>query len=606
MSQVTTIGRTLVNESLPEQLRDPERVLDSKAVQELFAELAQDHPDKYVDTLHNLNSISRMAATEYGREASLKLSDLKIPPRLAEYRKQLRERVHQIAQDPNLTMHDKNDKIVKVMQKASETAQKSMEKETTERNNSFAVGIKHGFRGSPKQLNQILFGNMLTSDHKGNPVPVAGLSGFGEGITPSEYFADSYGSRKGFADVQFATAQSGFFAKQLAMMSQRLKVTNHDCGASEVGITVDGDDPEIMGSVLARDVAGIPSGTVVGKEHLNKLKSKRPMVRSVATCQQKDGICQRCSGHREGNKFPPVGAFVGITSARAVSEPLTQLGLSAKHGGPELKEKELSPFEEITQFMQVPKTFRGASLLAPIDGKVNQIVKAPQGGHYIHVGKEQVYVPKEREVTVSRGDVLEAGDILTDGTPNPAEVARYKHLGAGRDYFIDRYYKMLKAHGVPSSRRNVETLSRAFFDRVRVTRPEGLLNFSVGDLVPYAELQRDYEPRKDSEKKSPNRSVGAYLEKPVMHYTIGTRITPNVAKNLVNEGIKDITTHREDPGFEPEVIRVMDLPATDPDWKTRMAGFGLKKSFLQAATRGAKSPHESSSYVPSLINPTRL
>jgi hypothetical protein len=143
-------------------------------------------------------------------------------------------------------------------------------------------------------------------------------------------------------------------------------------------------------------------------------------------------------------------------------------------------------------------------------------------------------------------------------------------------------------------------------DKVRITEPDGILGFSVGELVPYSELQRDYEPRKDSEERRTSRAVGMYLERPIMHYTIGTRITPNIAKELGEAGFANLVVNKVQPGFEPEIMRIMDIPSSDRDWKTRLAGFGLKKSFLAAATKGSTSPHESTSYIPGLLNPEQL
>jgi DNA-directed RNA polymerase subunit beta' len=604
---VSTIGRILVDDALPPGLRG-NRTLDKRGVGEVFTELAEKHPHKYVEILQSLNDIGRQASTEYGNEASLSLADLSLPPRMRAYRKQLQERLDVIAQS-DLPREEKNKRIISTMRKAIPLIQKNLEEETGGRGNSFTQSIKHGFRGSPAQLTQLLFGNMLVADHRGRPIPVAGMHGYGEGITPTEYWADSYGSRKGFSDVQFATAQTGFFGKQLTQMAQKLRVTGKDCGASQVGIQADGNDPEILGSVLARDYGDISAGTVIEKQHMKKLRDKQPLIRSVATCQQPSGICQRCAGKRDQKNFPPIGARVGMDNARVLSEPLMQsLGLSAKHVGGLVGAEgdSVGGFDEINQFMQVPKNFRGAAVLAPADGRVTNIVKAPQGGSYLQVGSEQVWVPPSREISVKKGDTVEAGDVLTSGTPNPAAIAHYKGLGEGRAYFINKFYDILKSNGVATHRRNVETIARAFFDKVRITRPEGVMGHDIDTIVPYGEFQRDYSPRKDSLSRAPGRSVGMYLEKPTLHYTIGTKITPRISKVLQREGVSGIIVHKEDPGFEPEVIRLMDIPSVDPDWKVRMSGFGLKKSFLQAARRGSVSKHDTTAYVPEVLDPERL
>jgi hypothetical protein len=67
-----------------------------------------------------------------------------------------------------------------------------------------------------------------------------------------------------------------------------------------------------------------------------------------------------------------------------------------------------------------------------------------------------------------------------------------------------------------------------------------------------------------------------------------------------------VLAHREPAGFEPEVTRLLAHPSMDPDWKVRLAGFGLKSSLLAAATKGAVNPPDSTSPVPLLMNPSRI
>lgn len=609
MATRTTLGKLLINKAVPEKLRDSSRVFNKKSTAEFFKRLAKEHPDEYVDVLQRLNAIAQDAGTGYGRNASVSLEDLKTPPRIKEYRKQLKARLHEVSQRDDLSTETKNQEVVRIMKKAIPIIRKNLVDEVISRKGAFGMQVSQGLRGNPVQLTQLLFGDTLLADHKGKPIPIAGVHSYGEGVTPQEYWAGSYASRAGYASVQFATAKTGFLGKQLAMMSEKLKVVSEDCGAGKLGIPADGQDPEIIGAVLARDVAGLKAGTVLEKKHLSNLEGKKPLLRSVVTCQERQGICQQCSGHREKGDFPDIGEYVGLTAARVVSEPATQqLALAAKHvgGAVGVTDTDASGFDEINQFVQIPKNFKGKSVLAPEDGVVKQIAKAPQGGHYLHVNTQQLYVPPGREIDVKIGQKVEAGEMLTDGTPNPGEIAQLKGLGEGRLYFTNKFYEILKKNGIPSHRRNVDALARAYFDKVRITNIDGVQGRPFNSVVSYNEMQRDYQPRQNSKRLRPGRLVGKYLEEPVMHYSIGTKITPKTAKFLKDEGIEDILAHDEPPGFEPEVIRIMALPGADQDWKVNLAGFGIKKSFLERARLGSVSPNKNTSYIPDVMDPTRL
>jgi len=598
----------LLQEAVPADLQaDLPPEFDKKGTQAFFKVLAERHPEQYVEVLQRLMDIAREAGTEYGGVASLRLKDLRLPTAVRRQREQLRQQVRGIAQDPALDFREKNKRIVELVGKQADAIHKTVQDEADKEGSAFALSIKKGYRGSPVQLTQMLYGDLLMADHRGRNMPIVGMHGYGEGVTPMEYWGGAYASRKGFFDVQFATARSGYLAKLLTQSAQRVRITEDDCG-TEHGLPYDGVDADNIGSVLARDAGDLKKGTVITKELLPKLAGKTVTLRTAATCDTAHGICKRCAGQRDQGQFPAMGSFVGISSARVVTEPLTQLGLSSKHVGGigKATDEQLSAFDEINQFLQVPEVFIGGATLSPADGKVTGIAKAPQGGFNVRIGEAQVHVPEGRALKVASGDEVTAGDMLSDGVPNPAEIANYKGIGAGRRYFIRQFTDLLREHEVPTHRRNVDTLARAFFDHVRVTSPQGAGNYELGDIASYAELQKNWVPRPGATELSADDAVGRYLERPEYYYTIGTRITKPVAQELKAAGYRKILTHREPPGFEPEVTRLLAHPSMDPDWKVRLAGFGLKSSLLSAATKGAVSPPDSTSPVAMLMDPSRI
>lgn len=93
---------------------------------------------------------------------------------------------------------------------------------------------------------------------------------------------------------------------------------------------------------------------------------------------------------------------------------------------------------------------------------------------------------------------------------------------------------------------------------------------------------------------------GFYLEKPVLHYTIGTKLRPSVLKELESFGVKEVCAHKDPPPFEPEMIRGMAHVANDPDWATRLLGGYQQNSLLEGARRGSTSNTEGTSFVPAL------
>ena len=604
MADTTTIGKVLFNRALPKKYRDESRSLDKDSLTALLSDIAKDDPDEYINILQRVSDVSRMVVSDYGRTASFSLKDFQLSPALKSLKEKYREDVAKIAEDPTMTPDQKSQAIVKKLSPEIKRVQEHLLK-IEEGKNSFVDQVKVGARGNSAQLMQLLFGDMLVLDHNNRPVPIPGLHSYGEGVTPMEYWAASYGSRKGYFDVQFATADSGFFGKQLTQAAHRVVVSEDDCGADDVGIEVEGDDSDNIGAIMVSDnIPGIPRGTEITKKDLAKLGGKQINVRSSTTCQAKEGICSKCAGRREDGEFPSIGDAVGVTAARAVAEPTTQAGLASKHSGGVVgqDDKAVTGFKEINQFVQVPKNFVGSATLAHKDGSVSKIEKAPQGGYYVYINEEEHYIPGERKLDVKVGQRMEAGDALSSGVPNPGEVVKYKGIGEGRRYFVERYNKILKDNGAGNHRRNVEAIARGFINRVRITDPNGFDGHLINDVLSYDDVVRDYEPRYGSKLTNPKQAVGNYLEKPILHYSIGTRITPNIAKRLSSVKTGNILVHKAQPPFEPFVSRIMDITSTDKDWMTRLSGFNLKKSFLDAAQRGSTSEIGGTSYIPSIAS----
>ena len=255
-------------------------------------------------------------------------------------------------------------------------------------------------------------------------------------------------------------------------------------------------------------------------------------------------------------------------------------------------------FATINSMVQASKGFQGSAIHSQIDGRVDNIVEAPQGGQYITIEGEQHYVPRGTEITAKKGDVIEAGDMITNGIPNPSEIVKHKGVGEGRKYFVQAFRDVLKGSQIGAQRRNIELLARGLLNHVRLTDEIG--DWSPDDIVPYQTLESQWQPRPGYHVAPAKAMLGSYLERPVLHYSIGTKIRPSMVKKLDQYGIKSIYAHPEAPPFEPEMVRAMMNTAHDPDWQTKMLGSYQQQSVLEAARRGGVSDAGGTSYVPAL------
>jgi DNA-directed RNA polymerase subunit beta' len=509
----TTLGQLMINEALPEDMRDYERVLDKKNMGALSTQLAKKYPDKYREIMQKIHNVSRDAAYTTGG-LSMGLQDIK--PTFASQQMQLkmRKQLRQILADTNLSDDERKLRVLKL---ASETQQKLIEdvyNEAKDADNPLVHQVIGGGGGNKFSLNSLIGADLQYVDHKDEPIPLPVTRSYSKGLTPAEYFAASFGTRKGVIDVKTATADAGFYGKQLTQMAHRLLVTADDdedeeraTTAHNRGFPSDVDDPDNEGALLARPVGPYKRNTVLTPKILRDLKDmgqKDILVRSPTVGGPDDGgVYAKDLGYREKGRIPPVGDYVGVAAAQALSEPVSQSQLSSKHSGGVGGAKSISGFKAINALVQVPKTYPDGATHVQRDGRVQEIRPAAQGGFYVQVDGEDHYVPANREISVKKGDVLEAGDVLSDGMPNPAEIVRHKGVGEGRRYFVQAMRNVLGNSGITAHRRNIELVARGLVNHVRMTDEHG--DYSPDEVVPYSTPPghtRPTEPPDDSEGRS--------------------------------------------------------------------------------------------------------
>lgn len=601
----TTVGQLLVNDALPEELRDYNRTLDKKGVASLYHKLATQHPEKYREVAKKLSDIARHESQRFGG-FSFGLAHLQKSRAAADLRNRLAARIDQLVDDDRTDDKQREDAIVRLAGEQMNVQRDKVYDESIAEKNPLALQVLSGSKGSKVNLASIRGSDMLYVDHRDRVVPVPVLRSYAEGLTPWEYWAGSYGARKGTVELKLNTAQAGYFGKVLGQASHRLVVTDLD-GDGEPdtvrGLPVETDDPDNEGALLAHDIGPYKRNTVLTPKilkHLSQKGHKRILVRSPTIGGSPDGgVYARDVGVREHGVLPGRGENPGMAAAQSLSEVLTQSSISSKHtGGVAGEGKAVSGFSYIESQVQVPKHIRGGATHSEVDGVVGKIEPAPAGGSYVYVNGEQHYVSADNPLKVKTGDRVEAGDVLSDGVPNPSHVVKHKGIGEGRRYFVKAFQQAMASGGIRAHRRNVELLARGLINHVRLT--DELDRYVPEDVVPYSTLEHIYNPRTGAQTLKPSMAAGKYLEKPVLHYTIGTPLRPSVIRDLDEFGVKDVTVHNDPPPFQAEMIRGMDTLANDPDWMTRFYGSGLKKSLLRGVQRGAVSDEQGTSFVPSL------
>jgi len=603
---VTTIGQIMVNDALPEKYRDPTRVMDKDAADAVLARMATEDPQHYREVSHQLMQLGRHASFEEG--STLRLQDLISPSKTRKATIDFVSKKEREIELSDMSEADKREAKSLLFSEASESISEDTYKHGIINKNPFALQVKAKARGNKGQLVSLLSTPGTYANHKGDMVPVFIKRSYAEGLEPDEYWSAAHGGRVGVLSTKTGTAKGGYLGKLLSAASMEVVVTGADC-ATENGIPVKSNDPDNIGGVLARKTGPFSAGTVVTKQVMADLEKKgieELVMRSPLACGQHQGVCQQCAGKRETGGFPPLGYNLGSVAASSMAEQVAQQALNTKHGGKKHQGRGFSGFEVIKNLVTSPETYPDRAAIASMDGVVDKIEAAPQGGTNVFINNEVHHVLPEMDVYAKIGDKVEAGDILSNGVANPADIVKYKGIGEGRRYLASRFTKAFRDSGLGINRRNVEAVTSAVVNHVNIEDDDADGDYLPGDTVRYSSWSKSYKPREDSVDMDVNSAHGKYLEAPAMHYTIGTRVTPSVASRLSAHGYTTVKANQRPPSALPAFKSVVKTPEFMDDWMARLGSSYLETRLIKDVQTGAESDAHSLNPIPGLAKTTEF
>lgn len=580
-----TLGQLLVNDVLPEGHRTADPLGKSALTKKLTA-LAREDSRAYVGVVSKLKKLGDELSTLEG--VSVGLDD--IAPNYT-----ARDKVIQpaIAEVKKLTNAAERERVILSVQ------DRMMEYTKTHPGTMTEMALS-GARGNIPQLMKTVGSPVAAVDHKGAITPWLIGKSYSEGLSPAEYWVTGNEARINTIKSSTSVAEPGDLAKILVNNLYPYVITADDCGTQN-GISMSLSDGHIYGRYLAKDIGRHKRNELVNAAVVTDLKKdhQNAYVRSPMTCEAHDGVCKKCQGLDEKGHVHAVGINVGVRAAQALSEPLTQFTLNAKHGVRVLKgaSKELEGLAGVRQMIEVPQSFFNKATLADRAGKITRVTPAPHGGHYVYVEGHEHYVAPNLSVLVHVGQVVEAGDVLSEGVPKPDEVVAHKGLGAGRHYLVDALHRLYKKQGVDVDKRHLEILAKADLNHVQVmSHSDAHPELLRGDIVTYEKYRASLG--KNLVHVPLAKAQGHVLGREVMHFTAGTPLTPSIINTLQQHGV----THVEISETAPDVSFIMKPmtrnPLLSPDWMARMSHRYLKDGLLRAAHFGDATDFHSTHPVP--------
>ena len=529
----TTVGRIIYNTGIPQDLgfidrTDPEHVLDY----EINFVVSKKNLGKIIGKCINVHGLSRTAELlDYIKSTGYKYStlgaitvsvdDVKVPPEKKEILKDSQAKVDEVLKQYKrglITNEERYESVIKIWEKATEDVKDAMKNGFDKENPMFMMSDS-GARGNLDQLKQIAGMRGLMASTTGKTVEIPIKSSFREGLDVLEYFISAHGARKGLSDTALRTADSGYLTRRLVDVSQDIIVREEDCGSTE-GVEVFDikDGNQIIEKIQERLVGRYPlvdiidpktkevivdTNTIITDEMAEKIVAagiQRVKVRSVFGCKTKHGVCSKCYGMGlASHKEVDIGDTIGIIAAQSIGEPGTQLTMRTIHSGG------VAGVADITQGLpRVEELFearkpKGLAIITEIAGtvKVSDDKKKKEVTVTSKDDSRTYPIPFGSKLKVKDGDVLEAGDQITEGSKNPGDVLLINGPEGVYQYLIKEVQKVYRNQGVDINDKHIEVIGRQMLKRVRVedNGDTDMLAGALVDMYDFADKNKEAEEK---------------------------------------------------------------------------------------------------------------
>ncbi len=552
----TSVGKIIFNRPIPQDLGFVDRSDESKALNlEIEFLVGKKQLGQIIERCIKVHGVSRTSMVldeikaqgyKYSTKGALSVSvsDATIPPQKKDIIARTEKEVDNILKLFNrglLTDEERYNLTIKAWEKATTDVAKELDK-NMDSFNPIQMMAHSGARGSANQIKQLAGMRGLIANTSGRTIEIPIRSNYREGLNILEYFISSRGARKGLADTALRTADSGYLTRRLVDVSQEVIIREDDCGC-EHGIEVyaikDGNEviesieERLYGRYLVNDFCDADGNVLVSKDKMMDDSDasiiansgvERVEIRSILTCKSKHGICKKCYGNNLATGKPVTkGEAVGIIAAQSIGEPGTQLTMRTFHTGG------IASAEDITQGLpRVEELFEGRkpkalAIISEIDGIVTfeedvsrNVVKHNVVVTNTETGEKCTYlIPFGSRRKVQEGDMIKAGDQITDGSVNPHDILAIKGPNAVQEYLIEEVQRVYRLQGVDINDKHIEVIVRQMMKKVQVddAGDTTLLPNTLVDKSDFEEANNEIMRRREEES---DESLRLAVARPIL------------------------------------------------------------------------------------------
>ena len=462
----------------------------SMIISRVFVDFKINETSKMLDKMKNLGfkystyagiTVSAFDVQPYSKKAEvLALGDQRVEEIQAYYESGL------------LSDHERYEHVIKIWSDTKDVIQTELLKELKEDNHIFMMSDS-GARGNNSNFTQLAGMRGLMSNPSGKTIELPIKAAFREGLTMSEFFISTHGARKGSTDTALKTADSGYLTRRLVDVSQDLVITEDDCHTDRGVVVKDilDTDGKVIEPLIDRLVGRYTQQTVVNPEtgeiiiqrdtYISEAIAKEIInagitevkIRSVLTCNAKNGLCKRCYGQNLATgEQVEVGESVGIIAAQSIGEPGTQLTMRTFHTGGVAGADITQGLPRIQELFEAREP-KGKAIISEIHGKVTEIEQINER-YKITVENEKtndrhVYETNSGvNLLVQKGDFIKAGTQITEGSINPKQLLKATDAETVQQYILKEVQKVYRAQGVEISDKHIEIIVHQMMRKINI------------------------------------------------------------------------------------------------------------------------------------------
>ena len=547
---VTTVGRIIFNEAIPQCLgyvdrtKDEDKfryeidfLVDKKGIGKIINKCINKRgATETADMLDKIKSLGYKYSTKAALTVSI--SDMEIPKQKKEYLAEAEEMVEKITKKYKrgfMTDDERHNKVIETWNIANDKITDALLAGLGKYNNIFMMADS-GARGSNSQIKQLAGMRGLMANPSGGIIELPIKSNFREGLSVLEYFISAHGARKGLTDTALRTADSGYLTRRLVDVSQDIIIREWDCtpeGKEAPGLWVSAfvDGNEVIESLQDRlrgrwsikDIVDpetgeiiVPADTMITPDMAEKVEKagiKSVLIRTVLTCRSNIGICAKCYGaNMASGRSVRIGESVGIIAAQSIGEPGTQLTMRTFHTGGIAGDDITQGLPRVEELFEARKP-KGLAIISEFGGTVSVTDNKKKREVTItnnETGEVKDYlIPYGSRIKVYDGDVIEAGDEITEGSVNPHDILKIKGLRGVQDYMIQEVQRVYRLQGVEINDKHIEVIVRQMLKRVKIEEI-GDTDFLPGSLVDWLTFENTNEAL-EAEGKEPAKGTRVLL-----------------------------------------------------------------------------------------------